>query len=336
MIKMKRSSKIVFGFLAVSASMLIISCEGPAGQDGMDANSSCVACHNQTNMTLKSVEYEQSGHAAGVNVGYAGGRNACATCHSNEGFIETLHTGKDTTAANIPIPTRIACETCHDFHNSLDFETDGQDYALRTTDAIKLKAFGNEKTIDFKSASNLCANCHQPRTLGPESLAADSFNITSTHWGPHHGPQATYVQGMAAFEFEGTASYPDPGTSTHATAGACITCHMGEATEEGDEVHGGHSFKANLANCTACHTDATSFDINGVQTEVEGLLEEIATVLKANGVVDDAGHVIAGKHPTKFAAAYFNYIGVEEDRSMGVHNPDYILAVLKNTLAAIK
>lgn len=333
---MKRTFNCIKGLFVIMATALIISCEGPAGMDGVDANSTCKQCHNQETMTLKSVEFEQSGHASGSTVGYAGGRNGCAKCHSHEGFVETLHTGQDTTAANIPIPTRIDCETCHDMHTSLDFETDGQDYALRTNEPIELLAFGDPTTISFEGSSNLCVNCHQPRTLGPESLQADSFNITSSHWGPHHGPQGTYVEGIAAVEFEGSANYPEPGTSTHASAGACVVCHMGEATEEGDEVHGGHSFKANLANCTVCHSDATSFDINGVQTEVAGLLEDIEAILMTNGVVDDAGHVIPGKHPTKFASAYFNYIGIEEDRSMGVHNPDYITAVLKNTLAAIQ
>lgn len=333
---MKRSLNLLLSASAIIFSILIMSCEGPAGQDGMDANSSCVTCHNQSTMTLKSTEYEVSGHAAGAAVGYAGARNGCAACHSNEGFIETVHTGKDTTAANIPIPTRIDCQTCHTSHTSLDFETDGQDYALRTIEAVDLVMFGNEKSVDFESSSNLCANCHQPRRLGPESLAADSFNITSSHWGPHHGPQATYVQGIGAFEFEGSSSYPDPGSSTHATGGACVACHMGEATGSGAAVTGGHSFKANVAGCTSCHTDATTLDINGVQTEVEGLLEEIVEILKTNAVVDAEGHVLKGKYPTKFAAAYYNYIGILEDRSMGVHNPAYIKAVLNNTLAAIK
>lgn len=333
---MRRALKLTKGLFLITATALIISCEGPAGMDGMDANSTCKQCHNQTTMTMKSVEFEHSGHASGSTVGYAGGRLGCAACHSHEGFVETVHTGKDETAADIPIPTRIDCETCHTSHTSFDFETDGQDYALRTSDEVALLMFGNEASIDFDSSSNLCANCHQPRRLGPESLAADSFNITSSHWGPHHGPQATYLEGIGAFEFEGSASYPEPGASSHIAAGACVACHMGEATEDGEEMHGGHSFTANIANCTACHTDATDFDINGVQTEVHGLLEEIVEILKTNNVVDNEGHVLAGMYETKYAAAYYNYIGVEEDRSMGVHNPEYITAVLRNTLAAIK
>ncbi|MFB6317813.1 hypothetical protein [Saccharicrinis sp. FJH54] len=330
---MKRTLIYVKGLFAIMATALIISCEGPAGMDGVDANSTCKQCHNDANMTLKSVEYELSGHGAGTNVAYAGGRKSCARCHSNEGFIETLHTGMDTTAFDIPIPTRISCETCHDFHESLDFETDGPDFALRAKDPVTFII--NGETVDFEASSNLCANCHQPRTAGP-SLADETFRISSTHWGPHHGPQATYVDGLGAVEFSGSESYPEPGTSTHASAGACVMCHMGESTGEGSEMHGGHTFSANVANCTACHTDATSFDIGGVQTEVEGLLEEIAAVLESNNVLDAEGHVVPGTYSSTLAAAYYNYIGIEEDRSMGVHNPEYIIAVLKNTLAAIQ
>ena len=42
-----------------------------------------------------------------------------------------------------------------------------------------------------------------------------------------------------------------------------------------------------------------------------------------------------GTFPANVAAAYVNYQLIEEDRSLGVHNPNYVIGVLKNTIAKI-
>ncbi|MFA9389057.1 MAG: hypothetical protein ACERKD_04590 [Prolixibacteraceae bacterium] len=327
---MKRSIRNLSGLAAILAIFMFASCEGPAGEDG---NDSCVECHNSTNMSLKSTQYETSGHGIGAYVGYAGGRNTCAKCHSNEGFLETQHTGRDTTATTIAIPTRIGCETCHSGnHESFDAENDGLDYKLTTKKAVPLLIFNGEKSVDFGTSSNLCANCHQPRTGAPVADADGNFKITSTHYGPHHGPQATYLEGVGAAEIAGSVAYPAPHTGAHAMTAGCVACHMGPAEGEG----GGHTFTPTVASCTACHTDATKLDINGVQTEVEALLEELATALKAKGVLDADGVVVPAVYSADLAKAFYNYIGIEEDRSLGVHNPAYIKAVLKNTIAKVK
>lgn len=325
---MKRSINYLSGLVAVLAIFMFANCEGPAGEDG---NDSCVECHNSANMSLKSTQYEMSGHGAGLYVGYAGGRKSCAMCHSNEGFLETQRTGMDTTAYDIPIPTRISCETCHSgTHETFDAENDGKDYKLTTKAPVTL-VIDESITVDFGPSSNLCANCHQPRTAAPVADDNGEARISSTHYGPHHGPQASMLQGVGFAEISGSASYPAAGSSTHASAVGCTTCHMGEA--EGEE--GGHTFKPTVAACTACHSDATNFDIGGVQTEVEGMLEELATALTNAGVLVD-GTVVPGTYSAELVQAYFNYIGIEEDRSLGVHNPAYTKALLENTLAKVE
>lgn len=35
------------------------------------------------------------------------------------------------------------------------------------------------------------------------------------------------------------------------------------------------------------------------------------------------------------AQAFFNWIGLTEDRSLGVHNPRYVTALLENSIEAI-
>jgi hypothetical protein len=55
----------------------------------------------------------------------------------------------------------------------------------------------------------------------------------------------------------------------------------------------------------------------------------------AEGNEEEGYHPVVATHPTILARAYFNWIGLEEDRSLGVHNPKYVKALLRNTLDAV-
>lgn len=338
---MNKTLNYFLGLTTMLAMTLTISCEGPegpVGADGQNASEVCKECHNAEKRDSVDVQYATSVHFAGANVGYAGSRNDCAACHSHEGFVETQHTGRDTTASDIAIPTAISCNTCHDDHYSLDFENDGPDYAIRAREAVTLLIDGT--TLDFEGSSNLCASCHQPRRSAPTS-ATDSFAITSPHYGPHHGPQSTILEGIGGYELAGSMNYPDPGTSTHRTGASCNSCHMSEAGDNNSS--GGHTFVPNMASCTNCHTDATTFDINGVQTDVTSMLSDLESDLINAGIIDADGHLLDDNgDPLDYgsslnlsvdeAGAYFNWATVMEDRSGGVHNPAYVKALLQNSI----
>lgn len=305
--------------------------DGTDGTDGVDGNASCIQCHTIEYMGQIEEQYAMSGHSAGLYVGYAGGRNGCAMCHSDEGFRETQHTGLDTTAADIPIPTHIQCSTCHSFHQTLDFENDGPDYAVRENGPVDLLMYrGMEPVVslDFGNNSNLCLNCHQPRRAGPEDDGTGNFTITSTHYGPHHGPQGTFLQGIGGAEIG--VGYPEPGSATHKQAG-CTGCHMHEYANE----EGGHTWKVPVASCTPCHEGTETLDINGVQTEIEDLIAQLTEKLHELGVVDEEGHPIPGTYPLVQAQAYYNLAGLVDDRSNGVHNPSYIKQLVTNSINAL-
>ncbi|NOX47904.1 MAG: hypothetical protein GXO89_13090 [Chlorobi bacterium] len=336
---MKKSNLLFLASaLLIMLALAVSSCtkEGPAGADGtdgvngtdgtdgVDGNVVCMTCHNLENKATKEMQYAQSGHAAGAVVGYAGGRQNCARCHSNEGFIETQFTGMDTTAAEIPIPTPIGCVTCHDFHDTFDFENEGPDYALRTTKPVDLIMYDGEVTLDFGGPSNLCATCHQPRTASPEDDGSGNFTITSTYWGSHHGPQSTSIEGIGGYEV-GTG-YPTPGSTTHKTEVTCIGCHMHEST--------GHTWNVDVAACTSCHSDATDFNINGVQTDVQNMMAELKTKFIAAGMWDETeDKIVPGTYPIDHVGAYYNYAWILDDRSDGVHNAAYIKTLLTNSIA---
>jgi hypothetical protein len=341
---MKKTLTIILSLVVIGGLSLINSCEGPEGpagtpgadgingDDGLNGDNGefdevCVSCHNNEFRDSIQMQYAASGHAAGEYVGYAGGRNGCAKCHSDQGFVETQFTGLDTTAADIALPQPIGCKTCHDEHYTFDQGNEGPDYALRTNGPVTL-LMDETKTIDFEGPSNLCANCHQPRRSGPTDDGTGDFTITSTHWGPHHGPQSTILEGIGGYEIAGSASYPTS-YSAHRTSTSCNSCHMPEAAEA--NTTGSHTFTPNLNSCTTCHSSATDFNVGSVQTEVEGLLEELAAAMTTAGMMVD-GEIVPETYTVDQAGAYYNYATIVDDRSMGVHNPQYIKALLQNSI----
>ena len=353
--KTKRFSQ--FASIVIGATMMIFAsgCEGPQGPigppgaDGADANNSCLNCHADGIIQDIKEEFHQSAHSAGLNaVAYAGGRASCARCHSSEGFIEFAENG--VVEENIAAPSAWECQTCHTIHQTFE----EVDYAsiLRLPDPINF-LFDETVTADF-AAGNTCANCHQSRRAEPNiSDPGTEFEIRSTHYGPHHGPQSNVLYGVGFAEISGSLSYPANGASTHFGTVSCTGCHMAEY----GNGQGGHTFNPAIDACTQCHSGVTTFDVNGVQSEIALLLEELRDLLVEKGVVEQAVedvyelneetgeielvtyvgeyHPIVGTHTMVEAQAFFNWIGLEEDRSLGVHNPDYVKALLTNSIEAL-
>lgn len=355
-------------FLLAILAVFAIGCEGPAGQngadgapgangsdgaDGVDGNITCLVCHSGDNMDMKQSEFAQSAHSAGaIAVDYAGGRSSCAYCHSHEGFVEWANTGD--VAANFSNPSAWECGTCHGLHKTFEEE----DYALRADDAVPF-IFDAAVTFDAGS-SNLCANCHQSRRAEPNvSDPGDTFTITSSHYGPHHGAQSNVLYGAGMAEISGSSSYPAAGGGNHYTMeeARCTGCHM-DAWDEDAADEGGHTFAPALASCNDCHgaTDE-NFNYGGVQVETAAKLEQLRDILVGLHVLHyESGdyyeldpetgdivlvtapggyHVVPGTYPMVQAQAFFNWVGLEEDRSLGAHNPKYVKALLANSIEAL-
>jgi hypothetical protein len=341
--------------------------DGTDGTDGVDGNVTCLQCHSAETPQIILEQFNQSVHVAGeIAVDYAGGRDRCAACHSSEGFIEFARTGA--VAENISQPTPFVCKTCHSIHETFE----QTDYALRLADPINFIFDTTATTYDMGN-SNLCANCHQSRRAGPYDMGGDTveiedvevvvpdgyFFISSTHYGPHHGAQSNVMAGVGFSEIEGSFGYPAPESASHYDLdyGMCTGCHM---ATYGNGA-GGHTWNPALDGCNVaeCHDGAiTSVDENNLQVEIEGLLDELRDLLVAEGVVEfveeehyelnpETGQIelvvtpegyepIVGLHPVELAQAFFNWIGLEEDRSHGVHNPAYTKALLENSIEAVE
>ena len=108
-----------------------------------------------------------------------------------------------------------------------------------------------------------------------------------------------------------------------------------------------------VARCQTCHADTKNFDVNGVQTEVKAMLEELHTLFVDNkllnpetdlwGIWDEA----AGKFvnpsadaplvvPVAVAQAMWNYKFVTYDQSNGAHNAAYAKALLEAALETMR
>jgi len=247
--------------------------------------------------------------------------------------------------------TPIYCTGCHNpekGHRSFDFENDGNDYALRNIDPIKL-FIDSSVTLDMTSTadplgrSNTCINCHQPRNSYPvpSGSGTDMITITSQRYGPHHGPQSVILEGIMGANIAGSTGYPGRGTGTHKTGSSCTNCHMGVTT---DGTDGSHTWEPTLNTCVQCHTSMTS-----IPDEIPGF-EDFYTLhdlLVAKGYISASGSVQGGNGgnasssnplvvPVKDAQVIWNYKTIEEDKSNGIHNPNYVRALLKNSIEALQ
>jgi hypothetical protein len=295
--------------------------QGESGQSAMATDLTCTECHNDTSLIAgKHAAWEESLHGSGE--AFARGTSAsCAGCHSGGAFSERVAAGLNPGEVEVgdPNPTRQDCRTCHQIHTTYT----GEDWALETTEAVSLYAVEGA-TFDG-GTGNLCAQCHQPRRDFP---AAENGVITgiSEHWGPHHGPQSSMLLGVAGAGPEG-----NPGAHYTMVENTCVGCHLDEGNN--------HSFEPSVTACQECHADAENFDINGVQTEVQAMVDELGELLVAEGVLSENspdGHPTVTEAPEGVATALYNWIYVaHEDKSLGVHNPAYTKALLQAGLDAL-
>jgi hypothetical protein len=320
---------------------------GKDGENGKDAVITCGSCHSK-NDTMTSImkEYELSVHyeSEAFTEGYSG---SCAPCHSSQGFKEEVKTGFFNTQG-FTAPSPVNCRTCHKIHETYT----KTDWDLRTVADVRSRMDSTNVKFSY-GKGNLCANCHQGRVLStkPDIITAGATFKLSNRLGPHHNPAANLIAGYkksGAFEFTGAFSYV---TTPHAHAtvtDGCVKCHKAPGIAD---MPGGHTFKMSfsaatvpvkptdytysLAQCAPCHnaTDALA-KLKNTQTTVVTLLATLKAKLIATNCLDPATDLgTANTVNAKYAAALINYKFAEEDKSFGVHNPPYIIALLQNSIA---
>ena len=375
--KNKTMITLLGGFaLLLAGALFFSSCEGPAGADGtngqdgadgtngesgadgIDANSTCILCHddNQTIVT-KTRQYDNSSHAMGETSGYTnrsfGPMYNCAGCHTSQGFLDNLKGESNVPYADVTQPN---CYTCHAVHSTYSED----DWAL--TQSGMVTPMTGSTGVDL-SSGNQCVSCHQFAgqylvnspdlfaNFDDGGLTAVEITAAEKRAGVHHAPQYNIFIGVDLFAFTGTTAYPDGSHVLGKTDKGCVTCHMNDGF--GDLT--GHAMAMTYdfhgenynwpASCLDCHTAGGDNDLDAkfeeVATETDALLGELYDLLVASGLMypaDDPGNaylMAPGTYTTDLTAAHVNYNAIREDKSHGFHNAGYTNAVLANSIEAI-
>jgi hypothetical protein len=360
--------KLIGFLMMLASSFLFINCtsdpiEGPSGTagidgidglpgvDGLDSTADCRACHSKEHrdpikasylLSVHAMEtlHEDSGTGMILTTSEYTNRTGCVQCHTGPGYIDKMNgtplaTGAGTAAGDPAYPvgalgensdhvTAISCNTCHDSHSSFDFDNDGNDFALRQGFMAVTLDQDPTYSIDM-GTSNTCVNCHQPRGLPPTAGLK-----LSGRFGPHHGPQSTLLEGIQGAEIAGTTPYPAAKSATHRTGSSCVKCHMGETT---DGTDGAHSWHPTENTCLGCHSGGAPEGVEGYDANMAIL----AGLLEAKGIFNAENDNFNSVTTTlNEAQAAWNFALLREDRSKGIHNPDYAKALIANSIEALQ
>lgn len=349
-------------------------CHGPGEQHLGNPNriavpwgaESCAQCHDARRNDGTIYTHDSSGHStlpASFERFPTLLQSDCARCHSSEGFLR-LHVEGGAPADLDPSiePHGVTCVACHDPHENLH---EGQ---LRISGSVELES---GITYETEGADGLCAACHQSRVTGD----LEDF-IRASSVGPHFGPQAEIMMGQRAWTFG--EDFGDT-LSVHQLIleDSCVACHQARIPEDAYTLEesillGGHSFHVandrgtpdpsddleNVDNaCLPCHMTIQSLDRpisslrdydgngqpDGVQTEVQGLLNLIAQTLQERypsiSISEDGSMAVPETTYQNMTftekASFYNHSLFHLDGSLGVHNTRYTVMTLQNTYEAL-
>lgn len=368
---------IPFSLLVVSLMLagLLGGCEGPQGPpgdpgegnvghlEGFAEDINCGDCHNPDSDSVYYVwarryQWQLSKHYFGGD--FDRNQASCAGCHTSEGFVEMAQGKPVQTHVNSSPP---GCFACHSPHLRGNF-------SLRIDEPVMLNetVAGQGPGMFDYGKGNLCAQCHQPRTLSPmpDPQQNDAITITNNRWYPHYGVQSQMLMGTGGFQFAGyTYGNSNHTNNTVIKQEGCVTCHMAEPTA-GSGIAGGHTMNIGYAGthgeenyllngCTqsGCH-NAEGFSVDyigesstltggvGTHTAVAELMDSLHTLLIDKGWLTESGSINAsGGSPLVItpgykAGALFNYFFIEHDMSFGSHNTKYAVELLLSSIEELQ
>ena len=341
-----------YPYVADLANVQCESCHGPGSQHaGLYGNTNlamwpsitisynsgtCNQCHDDATHHPYGTEWLNSAHA--VTTRDPAGNATCVGCHTSIGFIDRV-SGITNNVDTSYMP--INCQTCHEPHG----------ITAPTNNVYMIRVLTNVVLMDGTVISNageglLCMQCHHARQ---KASTYASTTKGSQYFGPHEGPQADMIEGANGFTYG--QNIP---SSAHANAvsNTCVACHMQNiaSTDPAFTHAGGHTFNVSYNNedlvaaCQQCHGAAiTSFDfplqdyngdgvIQGVQDEVQSLLNKLSTYLPPNNSVKTSLSIDSTWTQPQLEAAY-NWLFVVKDGSLGIHNTAYTVGLLKASIA---
>jgi hypothetical protein len=340
------------------------SCHGPGSEHTYGANPNkiqislregvCAQCHDEPWRHNKYSEYKNSMHSVSVWETTSGSSantnslNDCIRCHDGQGYVNFTKglTTDARTWTEEGNGTHITCATCHDPHGT------NETASLRSVPAGS-DTLGNGYAYSEGGLGKMCMNCHKARR---DNVSYMNSTISRT-WGPHHSTQGDVLLGQNAAEF-GTPY--TSGNHKYALQDACVTCHMAATVDTSDHANrdkvGGHSFTMHnpetgydhTTSCTGCHGPKTSFedfvaiwDFDGdgtkeaVQEEIDGLIRLLRIQLPPVGIDTIDWNLIKTNDNILEKKAYWNYQLIAYDGSRGMHNTQFAVDVLTQSIAAL-
>jgi hypothetical protein len=327
----------------------------------------CNQCHDAPTHHVKGSEWLVSGHANTTRVPSGAGREQCVGCHTSSGFIGRIQGPTATTNTTF---SAIGCQTCHEPHGMTS----------PTNNPHMIRMLANVTMPDGTVVTNagegaLCLQCHHVRN-GAAATNVANYQAGKPTWyggssfGVHDGPQGDMIEGVNAITYG-----KDIPSSAHryTVTNLCVGCHMQAAvTDPADPSFmkaGSHTFAmsysvvgtngvTNIVDktdaCVQCHGPIDDFDmvrqdyngdgvIEGVQTEVQKMLDQLSRMLPNGTYVASGNYVADGlvktsmsvktNWPTKFLNAAYNWQYVNNDGSKGVHNAPFATGLLKASIA---
>ncbi len=349
--------------VALVAQIGCEQCHGPAKDHGQTGDKTmigksfeagtCMQCHDAPNKHRLGSYWLESAHSTMKLSAGEANRTQCWPCHSGSAMPAYLENRTTPNYSKTPVVASINCVTCHDPHS------DANEMQLRTAVLDKLNnGFIPPAGAGGKSA--LCMNCHRARTDVKERVAAVQRALYDRFY-PHYSPQADMWFGQNGWEY----GLPITGLQTHGhLEDGCVTCHM-TTRVNGSSIHSDHAMhmvdpvtqKENTTACKTCHGEhVEEFDevrafndydgngkIEGIVTEITGLLDRLKAVLPINPTTGDvcnnmkADSAIVKTHPQwpAIVPAIWNYYLVKNDFSNGIHNTKYAVAILRASLGTL-
>jgi hypothetical protein len=303
----------------------------------------CAQCHASGTNHIKSTEWVGSLHAAATSYPSGAGREGCVGCHTGAGFIGRMSEAKTVDTKY----TAINCQTCHESHGRTT--PAANKLLLRNLTPVKLM---DGTVLDKAGYGAVCMNCHQSRQNAATYVTT---TVGSARFGPHYSPQADMLAGANGFNY---GRYIPSSAHGAVVEDTCAHCHMQPITDTKNPAFlsaGGHTFKMALQAsdknpvvyqveaCYKCHGPNTSlfdfqlFDydndgsIDGVQTEIQHLLDKLALQLPPAGKPKTELAIDSTWTRPQLAAAY-NWQFVKNDGSFGIHNTAYAVGLLKASI----
>ncbi len=297
-------------------------------------DSTCVAaCHSDANMemTIAIRQWEHSRHSSDsltdfdvFGIDLANTRTCGPQCHNQEGFIISL----SSTVDEVEFPLEIGCFSCHAPHTNWKLDS------LRYYDPVDLA----DGFTYNRGNSNICALCHQATVTVASEITSQldllgEITIYPT-WAAHGSNQSDMMMGTGGYEY---GANPTNSAHYNAANSNCLKCHLNVAV--GFDM-GGHSFNmesdgdqlVEACNVSGCHLGSplsTFADVSIDHTNFSDSLVILQTALEGRGLADDFTGII---EDAGLAGALYNYRFIINDGSNGVHNTDYALGLVRESL----